>query len=200
MAFPATYNITYYKGDTYEFVIKPKTSNGQVFPIPSTLYTANFNIADSRGESSTQRITASAAITVVAHSVTNKALTDNVATLTTLDDHNFIPGEAITVSSVDSTFNGTYIVKTVPTSKTFTYDKTHANIESAVVTPNGSVISTLTTSTDSITCMITPIQGGDMTNSSYVYDVSISRIDNPSITYTVLTGNITVIDSIAPKV
>jgi len=28
MAFPGTYNFNYYRGDRYEFVIRPKTANG----------------------------------------------------------------------------------------------------------------------------------------------------------------------------
>jgi len=33
MAFPGTYNISYYKGDTYEFRIFPKTADGDVFDL-----------------------------------------------------------------------------------------------------------------------------------------------------------------------
>lgn len=33
MAFPGTYNISYYKGDTYEFRIYPKTANGDAFDL-----------------------------------------------------------------------------------------------------------------------------------------------------------------------
>ena len=47
MAFPGTYNISYYKGDTYEFNIYPKDSNGQPFDL--TGYTPVFTIATSRG-------------------------------------------------------------------------------------------------------------------------------------------------------
>jgi hypothetical protein len=51
MAFPGTYNISYYKGDTYEFNIYPKDSNGQPFDL--TGYTPVFTIATSRGPSPT---------------------------------------------------------------------------------------------------------------------------------------------------
>lgn len=47
MAFPGTYNINYYEGDTYEFRIYPKTSNGESFPL--TDFSANFTISTSRG-------------------------------------------------------------------------------------------------------------------------------------------------------
>lgn len=33
MAFPGTFNINYYKGDTYEFKIYPKDANGAAFPL-----------------------------------------------------------------------------------------------------------------------------------------------------------------------
>jgi hypothetical protein len=33
MAFPGTFNINYYKGDTYEFKIYPKDANGGAFPL-----------------------------------------------------------------------------------------------------------------------------------------------------------------------
>jgi hypothetical protein len=47
MAFPGTYNINYYKGDTYEFVIYPKDAAGDIFNL--TGYTSTFTIADSTG-------------------------------------------------------------------------------------------------------------------------------------------------------
>jgi hypothetical protein len=31
MAFPGSYNFNYYRGDTAEFVIRPKTANGSAF-------------------------------------------------------------------------------------------------------------------------------------------------------------------------
>ena len=43
MAFPGTYNFSYYKGDTSEFVIRPKNSDGSSFDL--TGYTADFFIA-----------------------------------------------------------------------------------------------------------------------------------------------------------
>ena len=74
--------------------------------------------------------------------VTNKALTSNVATLTTSAAHNIIVGETVIVSGVDSTFNGQFVVTATnaPTNTTFSYSKTAANVTSAAVTPNGSVI------------------------------------------------------------
>jgi hypothetical protein len=52
MAFPGTYNFNYYRGDTNEFVIRPKTSNGSTFDL--TDYTATYTIANTRGSTGTQ--------------------------------------------------------------------------------------------------------------------------------------------------
>lgn len=38
MAFPGTYNINYYKGDTYEFRIYPKKPDGLPYPLASYVY------------------------------------------------------------------------------------------------------------------------------------------------------------------
>lgn len=72
--------------------------------------------------------------------VSNKALTDNVATLTTSAAHGFEVGEQVTVAGVDSTFNGTYTI-TAKTSTTFSYAKTASNVTSAAVSPAGTASS-----------------------------------------------------------
>jgi len=66
-------------------------------------------------------------------SVTNKALTSNVATLTTSVAHGLGVGQVVTVSGVDAVFNGTYTI-TVVTSTTFSYAKNNADISSAAAT------------------------------------------------------------------
>lgn len=66
--------------------------------------------------------------------VTNKALTTNVATLTTGTAHGLAVGDTVVVAGVDATFDGTYVVATVPTTTTFTYAKTAANVVSAAAT------------------------------------------------------------------
>ncbi len=61
-------------------------------------------------------------------SISNKALTGNVATLTTSAAHNLVAGDKVWVEGVDSTFNGQYTVATAPTTTTFTYAKTASNV------------------------------------------------------------------------
>ena len=70
-------------------------------------------------------------------SINNKALTSNVATLTTTAVHGLCTGMQITISGVDATFNGEYRITGVPTTTTFTYAKTAADVPSAAVSPVG---------------------------------------------------------------
>jgi len=74
------------------------------------------------------------AITV---SISNKALTSNIATLTTSAAHGLTVGMTITITDVDATFNGEYRITTVPTTTTFTYAKTASNVTSTAVSPVG---------------------------------------------------------------
>lgn len=70
-------------------------------------------------------------------SINNKALTSNVATLTTTAAHGLCVGMEITITGVDATFNGTYTITGVPTTTTFTYAKTASNVTSTAVSPVG---------------------------------------------------------------
>lgn len=70
-----------------------------------------------------------------AFTVNNKALTSNVATLTTGAAHGLAVGDIVEVAGIDSVFDGTYAVASVPTSTTFTYARTNANVTSAAVSP-----------------------------------------------------------------
>ena len=71
--------------------------------------------------------------------VNNKALTSNVATLTTSAAHGFVVGDVVGVSGVDSTFDGDFTVVAVPTTTTFTYAKTATDVISVAVSPTGKV-------------------------------------------------------------
>ena len=118
MAFPSTYNFNYYRGDTAQFVARPKNANdGSSFDL--TDYSAVFTIANQRGSSGTQ------------------------------------------------------------------YQA------SAVVN----------TTTDIVTCTITPTVGRTLAAGTYVYDVQITDVSpNPDVIFTLLTGKITVTDDIAGAV
>lgn len=49
MAFPGTYNFNYYRGDTHEFVVSPKNSDGTAFSLDSYLGNGAYTIATARG-------------------------------------------------------------------------------------------------------------------------------------------------------
>jgi hypothetical protein len=74
----------------------------------------------------------------ISATVTNKVLTDNVATLTTSAAHGFVAGDSVVVGGVGAPFNGTYTITTVnPAGTTFSYAKTNADVVSAAVSPTG---------------------------------------------------------------
>lgn len=68
--------------------------------------------------------------------ITNKELTNDLATLTTASAHYMLVNDWVTVEGVDSTFNGTYKINAV-TTNTFSYYKDHGNIISTPVSPSG---------------------------------------------------------------
>jgi hypothetical protein len=63
--------------------------------------------------------------------IANKALTSNVATLTTGSAHGFTAGNLVAVSGIDATFNGTYTIVATPSSTAFTFARTAANVASS---------------------------------------------------------------------
>jgi len=66
--------------------------------------------------------------------VTNKALTSNVATLT-IGSHKLTVGSTINVDNIDSIFNGTYVLTAVA-STTISYARTNANVTSVASAGN----------------------------------------------------------------
>ena len=77
-----------------------------------------------------------------AGAIVNKALTSNVATLTTSAAHNLAVSDSIWVEGVDATFNGEHTVLTVPTTTTFTFTKTATNVVSTAVTSATAIVAT----------------------------------------------------------
>lgn len=57
-------------------------------------------------------------------SVVTKSAFNNAATLITSSPHKISAGDQVIVQNVDSTFNGTYVVTSTPSSNSFTYFKT----------------------------------------------------------------------------
>jgi len=78
MAFPGTYNFNYYKGDTFEFKIYPKTSTGSAFDLTTYATTssppgngARFTVSTARGTSGVaSQVSATATISLDDNSIT----------------------------------------------------------------------------------------------------------------------------------
>ena len=70
--------------------------------------------------------------------IVNKLSTGGKATLQTSASHNLEIGDWVTVSGVDSTFNGTYEVTDTPTPTTFKYVKA-GEVATAAVVPSGNL-------------------------------------------------------------
>lgn len=66
--------------------------------------------------------------------VTNKAVTSNVATITTSTPHYLVAGETVQIYDTDANLDGQYTVASAPTATTFTFAKITGNISSTAVT------------------------------------------------------------------
>ena len=69
MAFPGTYNFSYYRGDTYQFIVRPKNANGEIFALDAYAGNAVFTIANRRGSTGTQ-VEATATVDITNHIIT----------------------------------------------------------------------------------------------------------------------------------
>jgi hypothetical protein len=118
--------------------------------------------------------------------VSNKALTSNVATLTTVSAHGFTPGDSVVVAGVDTALNGTYTISLTPTDKTFTYAKTATDVVSAAVTPTGTatVANPITEpgADGSYTAVTSTDLDGITVNPGSGYNVPGNRDFNPDVT------------------
>jgi uncharacterized repeat protein (TIGR02543 family) len=135
---------------TYRFrVIGPSTSTFKVAPVAqissggqykhsdtNSTATGTFPTIDLRAISSTMTVTKK--ISPIAR-ISNKALTSNVATLTTSEAHGLSQNDTIYVTDLGSPFDGAFTVSSVPTNTTFTYAVTNADISSTVVSTNSFV-------------------------------------------------------------
>ena len=79
------------------------------------------------------------AVSTVTATITNKALTSDVATITTSAAHGFVAGDIVVITGVDATFNGTHYITGAPTATTFTFVKDVANVTSAAASGTAAV-------------------------------------------------------------
>ena len=101
---------------------------GQVTLLPDT-FTTHYTTGDLQPNKRPYQIMRSIR---PSYTVSNKALTSNVATLT-IGTHYLTVGATINVNNIDSTFNGTYVLTAVGAT-TVSYAKTAANVTSVATT------------------------------------------------------------------
>jgi hypothetical protein len=77
-------------------------------------------------------------ITYSSKTISNKALTNKFATITTSTAHNLEVGDAVEITGLDATFNGIHYVRNVPSATTFKFKKDAANVAS--IAASGSVL------------------------------------------------------------
>lgn len=84
----------------------------------------------------TYKVLGQSATSQSSFSITNKALTNNVATITTSASHSFVVGQTVSIilTSADAAFDGLRTVATTPSSTTFTFTSINSNVTSASAT------------------------------------------------------------------
>ena len=110
-------------------MINPETNNGYYFEIMAL--TEN-NLSKYKDASNIHNVIFYKVMKrdAPAVSITNKVLVKNVATLTTSETHKYAPGDQVTVSGVDSTFDGLHTITDVNLQqKTFSYNRLSATKE-----------------------------------------------------------------------
>jgi len=116
-------------------------------------------------------------------SISNKALTANVATITTTIAHNFKPGDLVKITGVDATFDGTYTILATPTATTFTYAKTATNVVAAAATGTALVAAgprAVTDLPDGETSIDYNVPGNAKYNSAAAIDNILNSVEDPS--------------------
>jgi hypothetical protein len=88
--------------------------------------------------------------TATRFNISNKAITSNLATITTSAVHGITQvGTIVTIQGVDTTHDGVYVIHSIPTTSTFTYVSTTATQASTAVSPVG--IATFNTGASGVT-------------------------------------------------
>jgi len=132
--------------------------------------------------------------------ITNKALTADVATLTTSAAHVFIVGDVVTITGVDATFNGTFTIVAVPLTTTLTYTKVAANVTSAACAGTASggqpISGYVTVFAYGLNTFLTATQKTTIFNDISGFSVAglVFAVKNPTLLTLTITGDIIIDD------
>jgi hypothetical protein len=166
-------------------VVTISTTTSHSFPVGASVYVTN---ADDRfngvypiiGTTSTT-IRYNVSIT---SSITNKSLTSNVATLTTSAAHSFNVGDSVSITGVDSVFNGNYTITAVPSTTTFRYSRVNSNIAS---TSSGGTATLTNVPFALISSSANARAARSISDASYKFTVPLS--DTGSVSMSVQSGS-----------
>lgn len=131
---------------------------------------------------------------------TGAVRSSNLVTITTSAAHNFVAGQTVTISGVtDTSFNGAFVIQTVPSTTTFTYSQAANNASSG----NGTVTSfsvkikavSISDATASATAVldissgirvsVTPLSAVVGTNETLQFFATVTGSSNSAVTWTV---------------
>jgi hypothetical protein len=115
--------------DGYQTITAIPTSTSVSFQISGS--TSNISSVAVTGVATYNVITKSTVTNI--YTVGTKSASNNVITLTTTVAHDLSVGDEIAIQLVDTNFNGRYTVASVPTTTTFTYVKSVADMASTAV-------------------------------------------------------------------
>ena len=73
-------------------------------------------------------------------SISIRSATSNTVVLTTSTPHNYVVGEKVVVSGVDPSYDGTFTITAVPSTTTFAYSKSVANLIPTAVTAGAAFV------------------------------------------------------------
>ncbi|MCL6566171.1 MAG: hypothetical protein K6U09_07085 [Acidobacteriia bacterium] len=139
----------------------------------------------------------------------------NVVTITTTAAHGFLAGQIVTITGVtDSSFNGTFVVTTVPSETTFTYGQNGPNATSGGGTASSTAVkvkavsvvdenasATAIVSIDSgVRVTVTPEAVGINTEETLQFTATVSGTSNTNVTWFVndIEGGNTTVGTISP--
>lgn len=110
--------------------------------------------------------------------ITNKALSANVATITTSAAHNLVVGQSVNIllQDPDEKFDGVHVVTSAPTTTTFTYESINSDVASvgAAGTATGFTWYTLYTCPAATAAVISSLIINNRNNGGGYYQIAIA--------------------------
>lgn len=196
MAFPGTFNINYYKGDTYEFNVYPKTTSGLPFDM-STYTTSRFTISPVRGTDSYVSEGLSATLSL------SNSLNRRTVTVTASGDGGVLNARVgmllVKTGGTGSFGANPRIISISGQVITVSVDHATAGEITFAIDERYEAFSTISEDDKFVQCAIQPSVAAFLdARKQYVYDVQIEKAESPyDKIFTLLTGSISITEEVA---